>query len=77
MQQGQSPYVVLMESLQVQATSLSVQIINTKNNVRLLMQLFGLEKNTARVKINELEPLKPRYEIPVGDVLVGEPKQQK
>ena len=44
MQQGQSPYVVLMESLQVQATSLSVQIINTKNNVRLLMQLFGTGK---------------------------------
>ncbi|KAK3093332.1 hypothetical protein FSP39_014183 [Pinctada imbricata] len=76
MQSGQSPYVLLLDSLQVSPTSLSVQLLNTKNNVRLLLQLYGLERNTARVKINELEPLKPRYEIPVGDALVGEPKQQ-
>lgn len=73
---GQSPYVLLMDSLKIQRTNVQVQLLNTKNNVRLLLDLYGLQGNTARLKINELNPIKARYEIPVGDVLIGEPKQQ-
>ncbi|XP_065942611.1 neutral alpha-glucosidase AB isoform X2 [Magallana gigas] len=76
MQPGNSPYIVLMDSLKISSSQISVQLLNTKTNVRLVLDLYGLQGNTARVKINELEPLKPRYEIPVGDVLIGEPKQQ-
>ncbi|XP_052782433.1 neutral alpha-glucosidase AB-like isoform X2 [Mya arenaria] len=71
-----SPYVVLMETMQIQPSRIEVQILNTKNNVRLLMQVTAIKDNTARLKINELNPLRKRYEIPVGDVLVGEPKTQ-
>jgi len=39
--------------------------------VRLLLELYRLQGNITRVKINELKPLKPRYEVP--DVLVREP----
>lgn len=77
MQPGNSPYIVLMDSLKKSSSQISVQLLNTKTNVRLVLDLYGLQGNTARVKINELEPLKPRYEIPVGDVLIGEPKQQE
>lgn len=73
---GQSPYIVLMDSIKIQPSSIELHIVNTDNNVRLLLQLYGLEQNTARLKINELDPIKQRYQIPVGDVLVGEPKQQ-
>ncbi len=42
------------------------------------MFLFALlQGNTARLRITELEPIRERYEPPVGDVLVEEPIQQK
>uniref|UniRef100_A0A8C9ZHG4 Glucosidase II alpha subunit n=1 Tax=Sander lucioperca TaxID=283035 RepID=A0A8C9ZHG4_SANLU len=40
-------------------------------SVRLLLELYRLQGNMTRVKINELKPLKPRYEVP--DVLIREP----
>jgi len=43
----------------------------------LVVELYGLVNNTVRLKVNELNPVKPRYEIPVGDVLLEEPKQQR
>lgn len=41
------------------------------SQVRLLLELYRLQGNMTRVKINELKPLKPRFEVP--DVLVKEP----
>ena len=76
-QPGSSPYTVLLDAVHIKPTSIEVPLLNTQNNVRLLLQLFGIKDNMARLKINELEPIKQRYEIPVGDALVGEPKQQE
>ncbi|TRY55102.1 hypothetical protein DNTS_034519, partial [Danionella cerebrum] len=39
--------------------------------VRLLLELYRLQGNMTRVKINELKPLKPRFEVP--DVLIADP----
>ncbi len=39
--------------------------------VHLLLELYRLQGNITRVKINELKPLKPRFEVP--DVLIAEP----
>lgn len=39
--------------------------------VRLLLELYRLQGNMTRVKINELKPLKPRFEVP--DVLINDP----
>uniref|UniRef100_A0A672N017 Glucosidase II alpha subunit n=1 Tax=Sinocyclocheilus grahami TaxID=75366 RepID=A0A672N017_SINGR len=39
--------------------------------VHLLLELYRLQGNMTRVKINELKPLKPRFEVP--DVLIAEP----
>lgn len=39
--------------------------------MRLLLELYRLQGNMTRVKINELKPLRPRYEV--RDVLVTDP----
>uniref|UniRef100_A0A672PMG1 Neutral alpha-glucosidase AB n=1 Tax=Sinocyclocheilus grahami TaxID=75366 RepID=A0A672PMG1_SINGR len=56
---------------------LSAQAVDRSNfktcdqSVRLLLELYRLQGNMTRVKINELKPLKPRYEVP--DVLISDP----
>lgn len=49
----------------------SVHLFVLASQVRLLLELYRLQGNMTRVKINELKPLKPRFEVP--DVLVKEP----
>lgn len=49
----------------------SVDLFVLASQVRLLLELYRLQGNMTRVKINELKPLKPRFEVP--DVLVKEP----
>jgi hypothetical protein len=48
----------------------NLQLLNTVNNGKLTLELSGLERNTARIKVNEADPIKQRYETPVGDVLI-------
>uniref|UniRef100_A0A674MGN5 Glucosidase II alpha subunit n=1 Tax=Takifugu rubripes TaxID=31033 RepID=A0A674MGN5_TAKRU len=64
---GESPYRALLETMELTNTRLTLQLINDKNKVRLLLELYRLQGNMTRVKINELKPLKPRFEVP--DVL--------
>ena len=48
-------------------------LINTlKTHVKFQLDLFTLDQNTLRVKINEVDPIRKRYEV--EKVLVGEPK---
>uniref|UniRef100_A0A8C3SWR3 Glucosidase II alpha subunit n=2 Tax=Chelydra serpentina TaxID=8475 RepID=A0A8C3SWR3_CHESE len=68
---GSSPYRALLESLQLSQDSMKLQLINEVNKVPLLLELVGLQGNMTRIKINELSPLRPRYEVP--DVLVRDP----
>lgn len=63
--------------MKINPTGAEVQLLNIANNVRLKLSVNALKDNMARLKINELEPIRQRYEIPIGDVLVGEPKQQE
>ncbi|XP_046564114.1 neutral alpha-glucosidase AB-like isoform X1 [Haliotis rubra] len=76
-QPGQSPYVALLDSIQKTSTSIQLQLLNKHNNVRFLLQVFGLKHNTVRVKLNELEPLRARYEIPVGETLKSQPEAEQ
>ena len=72
---GVSPYNVLMETAKVDNSKISVEIINTKTQVRLRVEVSAVEGNIARLRIVEAaEDAKPRYEIPIGDCLVEEPK---
>uniref|UniRef100_A0A673L8T6 Neutral alpha-glucosidase AB-like n=1 Tax=Sinocyclocheilus rhinocerous TaxID=307959 RepID=A0A673L8T6_9TELE len=68
---GQSPYRALLDTLELSDSRLTLQLINDNNKVRLLLELYRLQGNITRVKINELKPLKPRYEVP--DVLLSDP----
>ncbi|XP_039402615.1 neutral alpha-glucosidase AB isoform X3 [Mauremys reevesii] len=68
---GSSPYRALLESLQLSQVSMKLQLVNEVNKVPLLLELYGLQGNMTRIKINELSPLRPRYEVP--DVLVRDP----
>ncbi|XP_067293753.1 neutral alpha-glucosidase AB isoform X2 [Pseudorasbora parva] len=71
MKPGQSPYRALLDTLELSDSRLTLQLINDNNKVRLLLELYRLQGNMTRVKINELKPLKPRYEVP--DVLISDP----
>ena len=53
-------------------SSFDVNILNKKSNVLLSLKLQTLEKNSVRFRINELNPIRPRYEV--KDVLIQEPK---
>ncbi|RMX38788.1 hypothetical protein pdam_00017684 [Pocillopora damicornis] len=71
-QPGESPYSVVKDSLVFTDSSLDVNILNKKSNVLLGLKLQTLEKNTVRFRINERNPIRPRYEV--KDVLIQEPK---
>lgn len=45
---GQSAYEVLTETVNVQSTSVNLQLLNTVTNVKLTLELSGLERSTAR-----------------------------
>ena len=68
---GQSPYTAILDTVKLTDGVISMNILNTKKNVLLGLELHGLQNNMVRMKINEVSPAKPRYEVP--DVIVAEP----
>ncbi|XP_074424085.1 neutral alpha-glucosidase AB isoform X1 [Larus michahellis] len=75
LQPGESPYRALLESLQLGPDAARLQLINEATKVPLLLELWGLQGNMTRIRIKELNPLRPRFEVP--DVLVGEPPVER
>ncbi|KAF3822164.1 hypothetical protein GH733_007538 [Mirounga leonina] len=71
MRPGLSPYRALLDSLHLGPDALTVHLINEVTKVVLLLELQGLQKNMTRIRIDELEPRRPRYRVP--DVLVADP----
>jgi hypothetical protein len=60
----------------IQDGHLYFRLLNTqKPHVKLRLDIFTLEHNSLRVKINEINPLRKRYEVEHS--LVGEPKLVK
>ncbi|XP_068834199.1 neutral alpha-glucosidase AB isoform X2 [Capricornis sumatraensis] len=68
---GHSPYRALLDSLQLGPDALTVHLLNEVTKVVLVLELQGLQKNMTRIRIDELEPRRPRYRVP--DVLVADP----
>lgn len=64
-----STYRALLDSVTIGRESTSFQIINEATKLPLLAEVYGIEKNILRLKINEETPLKPRYEV--SDVLIS------
>ncbi|XP_031467814.1 neutral alpha-glucosidase AB-like [Phasianus colchicus] len=69
-QPGRSPYRALLDSLQLSPESVTVQVVNEATKVPLQLELQALHSNITRLRLRELRPLRPRYEVP--DVLVGD-----
>ncbi|XP_029426119.1 neutral alpha-glucosidase C isoform X2 [Nannospalax galili] len=57
-------YQALLESVTTGQESTKFQIINKATKIPLLAEIYGIERNIFRLKINEEAPLKPRYEVP-------------
>lgn len=74
---GKSPYVVVFDSFTLRPKGATFQLHNTVSDAVFQAQLFPLQDNTIRLKVNEESPLVLRYQSPVGDVLVEEPQTQR
>ncbi|XP_077869265.1 neutral alpha-glucosidase AB-like [Saccoglossus kowalevskii] len=75
LQTGDTMYIAQLNTLQIDSSSISLKLLNTIDNKELLLELISIENNIARLKINEADPINPRYEVP--DVLVDEPHLTK
>ncbi|CAF3423273.1 unnamed protein product, partial [Rotaria sp. Silwood2] len=69
-----TPYEVDLSSMKIiDKGHIQFVLLNTlKSEVKFQLDLYTLEHNSLRVKINEINPLRKRYEV--EHVLVGEPK---
>lgn len=69
-----SPYEVDLNSMKtVQNGHVQFTLRNNlKPHVKFHLDVFTLEHNSVRVKINEVNPIRKRYEVEHS--LVGEPK---
>lgn len=70
-----SPFAILPGTLQYEVGSISCDVINSNTNISFKLTLDTLEKNTARLRVTELSPIRPRYFV--HDSLVKEPRKIK
>lgn len=68
-----SPYTLVKDSITTSSNKIHADILNTETNIYLTLDVHILKDNTARVRINEKSPIKPRYEDHSKHTLVGEP----
>ncbi|OAD68408.1 glucosidase II catalytic ROT2/GLS2 [Phycomyces blakesleeanus NRRL 1555(-)] len=57
-----SPYIILKDSVKLGDSKVYAEVKNTETDVLLTLDLFILQDNTARIRINEKNPIKPRYD---------------
>jgi alpha 1,3-glucosidase len=72
---GTSAYEVVADSLKIEADSASFDLLNAANGVTFLAEIFPLRDRTVRIKVNEKNPIRERYEV--KGALVGEPTRQR
>ncbi len=72
-----SPYEIDLSSMKTIKTGhLQFLLVNNlKSHVKFQLDIFTLEHNSLRVKINEINPIRKRYEV--EHTLVSEPKLVK
>lgn len=69
---GDTPYKVVPDSIVIQSTGCEMDIINSRNGVVLHGELSTLEGNMFRLKIDEKDGLRLRYQV--EGALIGKPK---
>ncbi|KAI8369142.1 glycosyl hydrolases family 31-domain-containing protein [Choanephora cucurbitarum] len=68
-----SPYTLITNSIQLLQNKLYAEVKNTETDILLTLELHLLQDATARVRINEKSPIKPRYDEHGQFTLVSEP----
>uniref|UniRef100_A0A8D2JEM3 Glycoside hydrolase family 31 N-terminal domain-containing protein n=1 Tax=Varanus komodoensis TaxID=61221 RepID=A0A8D2JEM3_VARKO len=68
---GKPSYRALLDTVEISKERVKFQINNEEDKASLSVEIYEIEGNIFRVKINEITPLKPRYEVP--DVLIKDP----
>ena len=54
---------------------MNAQVLNTKNSILFTMDLYLLKDNRFRFRLNELNPLKKRYEV--EDIIIDDLQQER
>ena len=75
MKESELQYVVEPSSLVFEDTVCKMDLVNKQSDVVLRAEVYALENNMFRVKINEKNSLRQRYEVEGS--LVGEPNLRK
>ncbi|XP_050734554.1 neutral alpha-glucosidase AB-like [Eriocheir sinensis] len=66
---GESPYVLLLPTLTTTEEGVFADLLNERTRVFFTLELYPLKDATLRMKINEKNPIKQRFEEPYG--LIG------
>lgn len=66
---GESPYIILTDTLTKTDEGVFVDVLNEKNRVFFTLGLYPLKDNTLRIKFNEKNPIYARFEEPYA--LIG------
>ncbi|KAF6038681.1 hypothetical protein EB796_003010 [Bugula neritina] len=70
-------YHLVADSLVVSSDSAQFDVKNTKYDILFVVKLTGYSNGIVRVHMNEKSPIKPRYEVPPGDVVLEHQLQSK
>ncbi|ORY06296.1 hypothetical protein K493DRAFT_252011 [Basidiobolus meristosporus CBS 931.73] len=72
-----SPYTLTTDTLNFKDGLLTGELLNTQNNVPFVFELNVLENSSARFRMNEKTPLKPRYDELKNYVITNPPVVDK
>lgn len=64
-----------MNSFKAHASRIEGIIVNTQNGITLKLNIIALKNNMLQMKVEELNPIKPRFEA--KEALVGEPEEAR
>ncbi|KAI5737505.1 hypothetical protein M8J76_014234 [Diaphorina citri] len=64
MQPGSSPFIVIEDSVQISNHDIRATLQNKENNVQFLLMLTSLKDNTLHLFVNEMSPMKKRFQVP-------------
>ncbi|XP_028848471.1 neutral alpha-glucosidase C [Denticeps clupeoides] len=64
-------YCALLDSLVLTQKGACMELFEPKSKLRLLLQVNAIKNGSMRLMIDEVHPIKERYQVP--DVLIGEP----
>lgn len=62
--EGESPYHLLPETIIKTDSSFKAEVLNFENRQAFVLSVYSYAQDTVRVKFEEKQPLRPRYQVP-------------